>query len=86
MKLMNLWLSEKRCFTNAYHLCFALKGLGFSWFFCCFFFFEGDFCKHLGVRKGIIAEEVKNDVNICRYLEDHGCLVISSCPVVSKDA
>lgn len=38
MKLMNLWLSEKRCFTNAYHLCFALKGLGFSWGFFVFFF------------------------------------------------
>lgn len=80
MKLMNSCLSEKRCFTNAYQLCFALKGLGFSWGF-----FEGDFCKRLGVRKGIIAEVVKNCVNICRYLEEHSCLVISSCPVVSKD-
>lgn len=48
-------------------------------------FFEGDFCKHLGVRKGIAAEEMKNGINICRYLKTHSYLVIYCCPVVSKD-
>lgn len=76
MKLITPCLSEKRCYIDQLHG--ALKGLGFSWGWL---FFEGDFCQHLGVR----TAEVKNYVNICRYLKAHSCLVISSCPVVSKD-
>lgn len=30
MKLINLCLSEKRCFIHAVELCCALKGLGFT--------------------------------------------------------
>lgn len=62
MELMNSCLLEKRGFINAYQLCCWLKCLGFSWGF-----FEGDFSKHLGVRKGVTAEELKKGVNICRY-------------------
>lgn len=62
---MNSCCSEKRCFPRAYQLCCAWKGLGFSWVL-----FEGDFCKHLGMREGVAAE-VRNDVKICSCLKEH---------------
>lgn len=72
---------RKEVFINAYQLCCWLKGLRFSWILGG----GGDFCKHLSVRKGIIAEEMKNAINVCRYLQKHSCLVIFCCPVVYKD-